>query len=117
MRQLIKAELDFIKVSPSLPRMCREIPTGDTHGSRQRHGNERERDGGAMCVREAMRLRERQGQCVCEREAGEMRERETQGHGVTDLDVYTPLTTDVSHEHQEQIMYTYRYRCSWLETG
>ena len=99
MRQLIKAELDFIKVSPSLPRMCREIPTGDTHGSRQRHGNERERDGGAMCVREAMR------------------ERETQGQGVTDLDVYTPLTTDVSHEHQEQIMYTYRYRCSWLETG
>jgi hypothetical protein len=79
----------------------------------------RERQGQGVCEREAgaMRERETQGQCVCEREAGEMRERETQGHGVTDLDVYTPLTTDVSHEHQEQIMYTYRYRCSWLETG
>ena len=42
---------------------------------------------------------------------------------VTDMDVYTPLATDGSHEHQEQILYTRAsradsvYICSWLETG
>ena len=82
--------------------MCREIHTGageetamgesETQGQcvcERGWGNGRERDAGTMCVRE---------------KAGAMGERETEGQCVTDMDVYTPLATDGSHEHQEQIL-------------
>jgi hypothetical protein len=61
--------------------------------------------------------REMQGQCVWEREALAMRERETEGQCVTDIDVYTPLATDGSHEHQEHILYTYATGLRKAETG
>ena len=72
-----------------------------------------------MCERERQGQweRERRRDNVCVREALAMRERETEGQCVTDIDVYTPLATDGSHEHQEQILYTYVPGLRKAETG
>ena len=84
MRQLISAELDFIKVAPSPSHACAGRYTRERAKKRQW---ERARRRGNVCEREAgaMGESETQGQCVCEREAGAMRERETEGQCVRDV--------------------------------